>query len=47
MIRRQVLFEFSPLMWVYWRDTKSHIVRRRLKALLADAFDFVKQGGKR
>ncbi len=44
---RQVLFEFSPLMWVYWRDTKSHIVRRRLKALLADAFVFVKSGGKR
>lgn len=44
---RQVLFEFSPLMWVYWRDTRSRIVRRRLKALLADAFDFVKQGGKR
>lgn len=44
---RQVLFEFSPLMWVYWRDTRSHIVRRRLKVLLADAFVFVKSGGKR
>ncbi len=44
---RQVLYEFSPLMWVYWRDTRGRIVRRRLRALLADAFDFVKHGGKR
>lgn len=44
---RQVLFEFSPLMWVYWRDTRGRIVRRRLRALLADAFDFAKHGGKR
>ncbi len=44
---RQVLFEFSPLMWVYWRDTRGRIVRRRLRVLLADAFDFVKHGGKR
>ena len=44
---RQVLFEFSPLLWVYWRDPRGRIVRRRLKALLSDAFDFVKQGGSR
>ena len=44
---RQVLFECSPLMWGYWRDHESHIVRRRLKAVVADAVDFVTKGGKR
>jgi cytidine deaminase len=35
---RQVLHEFAPTMWVYYRDAKGGIVRRRLSALLADGF---------
>ena len=35
---RQVLHEFSPGMWVYFRDGKGGVVRRRLTALLADGF---------
>ena len=44
---RQVLAEFAPNLWVYWKDTRGRMVRRRLKALLADAFDLRKHGGKR
>ena len=44
---RQVLAEFAPNLWVYWKDTRGRIVKRRLKALLADAFDLRKHGGKR
>lgn len=35
---RQVLHEFAPTMWVYYRDARRRIVRRRLGALLADGF---------
>jgi cytidine deaminase len=37
---RQVLHEFSPGAWVYWRNAKGGIVRRRLGSLLPLAFDF-------
>lgn len=37
---RQVLHEFAPDLWVYFRDAKGAVVRRRLRALLADAFRF-------
>jgi cytidine deaminase len=37
---RQVMFEFAPDMWVYYRDAKARIVRRRLRALLLDGFKF-------
>jgi cytidine deaminase len=36
---RQVLHEFAPHLWVYWRDGRGRIVRRRLDALLAAPFD--------
>ena len=39
---RQVLQEFAPGMWVYWRDGRGRIVKRRLKALLPKAFVFRK-----
>lgn len=35
---RQVLHEFAPNLWVYWRDGRGRIVRRRLGALLPKAF---------
>ena len=35
---RQVLHEFAPKMWVYFRDGKGGIVRRKLTALLLDGF---------
>ena len=35
---RQVLHEFAPDMWVYYRDARARIVRRRLTALLLDGF---------
>jgi cytidine deaminase len=35
---RQVLHEFAPNAWVYWRDGKGRLLRRRLKALLPLAF---------
>jgi cytidine deaminase len=35
---RQVMSEFSPNMWVYWRDGRGRIVRRRLSALLPMPF---------
>jgi cytidine deaminase len=35
---RQVLHEFAPNLWVYWRDGRGRVVRRRLTALLPKAF---------
>jgi cytidine deaminase len=35
---RQVLQEFSPKMWVYWRDGRGRILRWRLQDLLPNAF---------
>jgi len=35
---RQVLFEFAPRLWVYWRDGRGRILRRRLVELLAMPF---------
>ncbi len=35
---RQVMFEFAPNLWVYWRNANGRIVRRRLRALLAMPF---------
>ena len=42
---RQVLHEFAPDAWVYWRNARGAIVKRRLAALLPMAFDF--RGGDR
>ena len=39
---RQVLQEFAPAMWVYWRDDRGRIQKSRLKALLPKAFVFRK-----
>ena len=39
---RQFLHEFAPRMQVYWRDARGRIVKRRLDALLKDAFDLEK-----
>jgi cytidine deaminase len=44
---RQVLAEFSPSMWVYWRDTRGRVLKKRLTALLPDMFDFMDHGRKR
>jgi cytidine deaminase len=35
---RQVLHEFAPNAWVYWRDARVHILKRRLAELLPSAF---------
>ena len=35
---RQVLHEFAPAIWVYWRDAGGRILKRRLRALLPKAF---------
>ncbi len=35
---RQVLQEFAPQMWVYWRDARGRIFKQPLKALLPKAF---------
>ncbi len=35
---RQVLYEFSRTMWVYFRDGKGGVIRRRIDALLAEGF---------
>lgn len=32
--------EFSPDMWVYWRDARGRILEKRLAALLPDLFEF-------
>jgi len=36
---RQVLHEFAPRVWVYWRDERGRILKRRLEQLLPLAFD--------
>ena len=41
---RQVLQEFAPSMWVYWRDARGRILKARLKALLPKAFVFKRAG---
>jgi cytidine deaminase len=35
---RQVLLEFGPSAWVYWRDAGHHIVGRKVEELLASPF---------
>lgn len=35
---RQVLYEFAPRLWVYWRDDRGRFLKRRLKDLLPKAF---------
>jgi cytidine deaminase len=35
---RQVLHEFAPHAWVYWRDARGRILRRRVGELLPNAF---------
>jgi cytidine deaminase len=44
---RQVLHEFAPRMWIYWRNGRGSIVRRRLSALLLLPFDIVELRGRR
>ena len=36
---RQVLHEFAPNAWVYWRDSRGHILKRKLTELLPSAFN--------
>ena len=43
---RQVLAEFAPDLWVYWRDQRGGILRKRLGELLPDQFQFRKRGRK-
>ena len=35
---RQVLQEFAPSIWVYWRDASGRILKSRLRSLLPKAF---------
>jgi cytidine deaminase len=35
---RQVLYEFAPNAWVYWRDARGRILRRRAHELLPSPF---------
>lgn len=42
---RQVLHEFAPTMWVYWRDARGRMLKRRLTALLPKAFVLKKGDG--
>ena len=35
---RQVLHEFAPHAWVYWRDARGRILKRRVAELLPHAF---------
>lgn len=44
---RQVLHEFAPDLLVYWRGPGGRIVKRRLRALLADGFSFPERSSKR
>ncbi len=44
---RQVLAEFSPDLWVYWRDMRGHMLRKRLSALLPDQFELTPRTGRR
>jgi cytidine deaminase len=43
---RQVLAEFAPDLWVYWRDQRGDILRKRLGELLPDQFQLRKRGRK-
>jgi cytidine deaminase len=38
---RQVMHEFGPHMWVYWRDSRGRILRKRCDELLPSAFRLV------
>lgn len=40
---RQVLHEFGPRMWVFWRGRGGKVVRARLDTLLDRAFRFAKK----
>jgi cytidine deaminase len=42
---RQVLHEFAPNLWVYWRDGRGRILKAQLKALLPNAFVLKRSGG--
>jgi cytidine deaminase len=42
---RQVMAEFAPAMWVYWRDARGRILKKRLAALLPDMFEFKRPSG--
>jgi len=42
-----VLAEFSPELWVYWRDMRGRVLRKRLSALLPDQFELAPRGGRR
>jgi cytidine deaminase len=44
---RQVLHEFAPKMWVFFRDGRGGISKRRLSALLADGFRLRVKGAAR
>jgi cytidine deaminase len=44
---RQVLAEFSPDLWVYWRDMRGRLLKKRLSALLPDQFELDTRGGRR
>ena len=35
---RQVMHEFAPNLWVYWRDARGRILKRRMHELLPNAF---------
>lgn len=41
---RQVLHEFAPDLWVFWRDDRGRLLKRRLSALLPKAFVFERGG---
>jgi hypothetical protein len=41
-----VLAEFAPDLWVYWRDQRGGILRKRLGELLPDQFQLRKRGRK-
>jgi cytidine deaminase len=43
---RQVLYEFAPDLLVYFRGDRGTVTRRRLRALLADAFRFPTGGAR-
>ena len=38
---RQVLHEFAPGLWIYWRDAAGRTVGRKLEELLASPFVFL------
>jgi cytidine deaminase len=44
---RQVMAEFSPELWVYWRDMRGRLLKKQLAALLPDQFELSPRGGKR